>query len=249
MFRFAQSFLALLSVVAAISAGAAEENETKAALAHSQQLLLVTAGGWDNDHGTLTLWERAPGGRWRRVAEEMPVMLGRNGLAWGIGLHAQRPTKREGDGRAPAGLFELDRIYGRDAAAPSAHFPYTQMSELMLGIDDSQSRSYNRLLDGAQVPAAARDWKRAEKLRAANPMFRWCVTVKHNWEQRPAMGSCIYLHIWKAPGVATAGCTAMATESLARVVHWLDARKRPLLLQGPRDVPGLRGFIAEIEGR
>ena len=78
-----------------------------------------------------------------------------------------------------------------------------------------------------------RDWTRSEKLRPSIRRFRWLVEVKHNWEQQPEFGSCIYLHIWKAPGVATSGCTAMEEAALERVVRWLDARKRPLLVQLP----------------
>ena len=41
----------------------------------------------------------------------MAVSLGRTGLAWGLGLHpadpGQGPVKREGDGKAPAGVFAL----------------------------------------------------------------------------------------------------------------------------------------------
>jgi D-alanyl-D-alanine dipeptidase len=129
-------------------------------------------------------------------------------------------------------VFELARTYGRAAGAPSPHFPYQQLSAVMEGIDDSRSRFYNRLVDPAQV--RGRDWTRSEKVRRSNPMFRWLVEVKHNWEQKPELGSCIYLHVWKAPGVATSGCTAMEKAALARVVRWLDARQRPLLVQLPR---------------
>ncbi len=201
-------------------------------LARSGQLLVVTAPDWDADHGTLALFERTPSGDWRRAAPDVPVMLGRNGLAWGVGLHAERATKREGDGRSPAGLFELARIHGREARAPSLHFPYGQLSAVMEGIDDPSSRFYNRLVDPLQV--RGRDWTRSEQVRRSNPMFRWLVEVKHNWEQKPELGSCIYLHIWKAPGVATSGCTAMEESALTQVVRWLDARKRPLLVQLPR---------------
>lgn len=202
------------------------------AIAQSAELVVVTADDWRSNHGTLALLERDPARKWRAASSEVPVMLGRNGLAWGVGLHAQEPTKREGDGRSPAGVYEIAKVYGRDAKSPSPNFPYQQLSEAMEGIDDSQSRWYNRLVDALQM--RERDWKHSEKVRASNPMFRWCVEVKHNWQQRPGFGSCIYLHIWKAPGVATSGCTAMDAAALERIVRWLDTRKRPLLVQLPR---------------
>lgn len=222
---------ALFSLAAVTSGSGADAEELERALAGSRQLIIVTARGWSQNHGTMALFERAADRSWRRVSPDDPVMLGRNGLAWGVGLHSQRATKREGDGRAPAGVFELERIYGRDALAPSPHFAYQKLSATMEGIDDPESRYYNRLVDTAQIKD--RDWSSSEKVRVTNPMFRWCVEVRHNWQQQPHFGSCIYLHIWKAPGVATAGCTAMSEAALERVVRWLDARKRPLLVQLP----------------
>ena len=228
----------LLALFFALLVPPSQAAEIERALGASTQLIVVTARDWSQNRGTLALYERTADRTWRRVAADVPVMLGRNGLAWGVGLHTQLPTKREGDGRSPAGVFALERIYGRDPRAPSSHFPYRQLSATMEGIDDPRSRYYNRLVDAAQV--RDRDWTSSEKVRPANPMFRWCVEVRHNWQQRPGLGSCIYLHIWKAPGVPTSGCTAMSEDALARVVRWLDARQRPLLVQLPE--PELRAL-------
>ena len=235
-------------------------------IARSRQLIVVTASEWADDHGTLALYERTAADRpWQRLGPDVPVMLGRNGLAWGVGLHPpsqeatarqappsdarSRPAvaaKREGDGRAPAGVFELERVYGGAGAGPLRKFPYREISgDVLECVDDPQSRFYNRLVEPAQVPERERDWSRTETVRAANPMFRWLVEVKHNWEQRPGDGSCIWLHIWKAPGAPTSGCTAMDANALERLVHWLDARKRPLLVQMPR--AELRRLLPELQ--
>lgn len=206
----------------------------EAILADSSQAVVVRTRDWHDSRGTLALYERSTrqqAATWRRVSPEVPVMLGRNGLAWGIGRHPQRPTKHEGDGRSPAGVFELERTYGSSATPPTAHFPYEELSATMEGIDDPDSRYYNRLVDARRV--RVRDWKQSERVDPDNPMFRWCVEVKQNWQQRPGFGSCIYLHIWKGPGVPTSGCTAMSERDLRRIVAWLDARKRPLLVQLP----------------
>src|SRR6185312_489159 len=101
---------------------------------------------------------------WQRVSEEMPVMLGRNGLAWGIGIYAERATKREGDLRSPAGVFELEKIYGREEDSPNDRFPYQQRDDALEGIDDPRSRFYNRLVDPRQV--STRDWTHSERVHA-----------------------------------------------------------------------------------
>jgi D-alanyl-D-alanine dipeptidase len=241
-----KGWMAVLLALVPAAAFASDGSGMEAAIARSRQLIVVTSDRWSDNHGTLALLERGPGSQWRRVAADVQVMLGRKGLAWGVGLHPQPHTKREGDGKAPAGLFELDQIFGSDARPPSRQFQYQQLTETSEGIDDSASRWYNRLVDRAQLPERERDWTRSEKVRASNPIFRWVVTVKHNWQQQPELGSCIYIHGWQARGVATAGCTAMAAPDLERLVRWLDARKRPLLLQGPREEEAFRRVLATI---
>jgi L,D-peptidoglycan transpeptidase YkuD (ErfK/YbiS/YcfS/YnhG family) len=210
------------------------------AIARSRQLVVVAGRGWSDDHATVALYERhwnnkgrqQQRGTWKRVSPELPVMLGRNGLAWGVGLHRRDPTKREGDGCSPAGVFTLQCILGRDPATPSLNFPYQQLSATMAGIDDPDLRFYNRLIDLRQV--TAHEWTHEQKVRPQDPMFRWCVEVGQNSQQLPGFGSCVYLHIWRAPGVATSGCTAMSEGTMDHIVRWLDARKRPLLVQLPQ---------------
>jgi zinc D-Ala-D-Ala dipeptidase len=221
----------ILIMLTAATGLATTRNTIDSAIHGSGQLIVVSARSWSDNSGTLVLYERGKDGPWHHVSPKVPVMLGRNGLAWGIGLYGRQATKREGDGRSPAGVFELEATAGREPSAPTPRFPYQQLSATMEGIDDPDSRYYNRLVDVSQV--GDRDWRHSEKVRPDNPMFRWCVEVRHNWQQRPGFGSCIYLHIWKAPGTPTSGCTAMSERDLARVVRWLDARKRPLLVQLP----------------
>ena len=49
----------------------------------------------------------------------------------------------------------------------------------------------------------------------------------------PGGGSCIFLHVWRGPGTATAGCTAMPDAALQEVIVWLDADAAPVLVQLP----------------
>ncbi|MBA2586086.1 MAG: hypothetical protein H0U99_06335 [Chthoniobacterales bacterium] len=210
-------------------------HEAIPALAECDQLVVATAADWNATNASVALYERSAGGRWQKSGKAFSAMLGRNGLAWGIGLHGSWPSsaapKREGDNRSPAGVFAFEKIYSRGATRQNFHFPFSELSETFEGVDDSASRRYNRLFDSAQI--SERDWDSSEKIRGTNPLFRWLVDVKHNWEQFPGYGSCIYLHVWRGPGRPTSGCTAMAPESLERVVRWLDATKQPLLGQLP----------------
>ena len=48
-------------------------------------------------------------------------------------------------------------------------------------------------------------------------------------------GSAIFLHVWRAPGVPTEGCTAMAKNDLLTLIRWLKPAKFPHLIQVPID--------------
>jgi len=71
-------------------------------------------------------------------------------------------------------------------------------------------------------------------MRRDDDQYRWGVVVDHNAERETGCGSCVFLHIWEAPGKGTAGCTAMNSSSMEAVLRWLDAKERPVLVQLPR---------------
>jgi L,D-peptidoglycan transpeptidase YkuD (ErfK/YbiS/YcfS/YnhG family) len=50
---------------------------------------------------------------------------------------------------------------------------------------------------------------------------------------RRGRGSCIFLHIWRAAGSPTSGCTAMPAGDLETVVRWLDPARHPVVVQLP----------------
>ena len=171
------------------------------------------------------------------MGPQWTVTVGRPGLAWGIGIHGavrgDSPIKREGDGKAPAGVFPLVEAFGFEPAelAGVTRFPYRQITNALEGVDDPASRYYNRIVDPASLPT--RDWKSSERMRI--PPYRWGAVVGHNWKQEPGAGSCIFLHVWEGAGVATSGCTAMPEAEMLRLLRWLDDSKNPVLVQLPID--------------
>ncbi len=221
-----------------------EQTEAQAkVLAQSRQLLVVTTKDWNAVDGQLLRYERAAGQAWRPVGEKVPVVVGRNGLAWGRGLHgdpaglanASDPIKKEGDGRSPAGIFSLSSAFGyasREQAA-KVKLPYVQATKTLECVDDSQSLNYNRVLERGSV--AQPDWKSSEQMRRDDELYRWGVVVDHNANPPQAgCGSCIFLHIWQGAGKGTAGCTAMESARIEALLSWLDPQKKPLIVQLPR---------------
>ncbi|MBV9774420.1 MAG: L,D-transpeptidase family protein, partial [Gemmatimonadetes bacterium] len=210
-------------------------------VADARQLVVVTTDGWDELHGTLRRYERARrGGSWHAVGEPVRVVVGRSGLGWGTGVHAEAapegaPVKREGDGKAPAGAFRLGSAFGYAprAEVPWIRLPYIHSTESYRCVDDVKSAHYNRVVDSAAV---VKDWSgTVERMRLDTDQYRLGVIVEHNWgaQTRPGGGSCIFLHIWKGPDEGTAGCTAMQPADIEALLRWLDPARRPALVQLP----------------
>jgi L,D-peptidoglycan transpeptidase YkuD (ErfK/YbiS/YcfS/YnhG family) len=208
-------------------------------LAECKQMILVLTPRWKSISGRIQVFERSPTGRWMTVRRNFPCVVGRSGLGWGIGLHGTGadgdPQKREGDGRAPAGIFQLNTCMGLASAkpAPLIHFPYQQITAATEAVYDPKSRYYNRVIDRSTV--ARVDWASAERMLRPDGLYRWVVVVEHNWNSYPGFGSCIFLHLWLGEGIPTIGCTAMSLEDIKFLVHWLDANKHPLLVQLPEN--------------
>jgi D-alanyl-D-alanine dipeptidase len=173
---------------------------------------------------------------WQTKMLPFPVVIGKNGLGWGRGLHPPvrdgMPEKREGDGKSPAGVFQLSAVFGvlpLDSLMPLA-MPYVHITELLECIDDVKSNYYNQLVDNDTV--AAVDWNSSEKMLQIGEPYALGVFVDHNVAPPIAgAGSCIFLHIWKNASSSTVGCTAMSDEKLVELVGWLDRSTQPLLIQ------------------
>ncbi len=211
-------------------------------LVQSQQLVLVTTKDWNAVDGELRSYERAPDGKsWRAKEEPFAIAVGRNGMAWGKGMHGDPaalaksgdPIKKEGDGRAPAGVFNLSSAFGYAQQNAKVKLPYLQATAMSECVDDTRSAYYNRLVERNKI--ANPDWKSSEQMRRDDELYRWGVVVDHNANKPEAgAGSCIFLHIWSGAGKGTAGCTAMEPARIEELLSWLDPKKKPVLVQLPQ---------------
>ncbi|MBC7931901.1 MAG: hypothetical protein H7Z38_15175 [Rubrivivax sp.] len=229
--------LLLLSPAFALAQRPARKDKSETPLAGSRQLILVTTRDWDAPQGSLQRFERKSAkASWKPVGAAIPIVVGRSGLGWGAGLSAPAgdgPVKKEGDGKAPAGIFRLGPAFGYAPSAEASwlRMPYTPLAETIECVDDVASRQYNLIVDRRSVKDV--DWNSSERMRSIEG-YRWGVVVDHNAEPPVAgKGSCIFLHIWQAADKGTAGCTAMEQTSLEELMRWLDTMKRPMLAQLP----------------
>lgn len=204
--------------------------------AESRQVVLSVSAGWDQTRALLQAYERSWNtARWAPVGAPIEASLGRTGLAWGQGLHPAGlpgPEKREGDGKSPAGVFDLRLVTGYAKTSPAgSRMPYREATATLRCVDDASSPHYNQLADEAKTQ---KDWSSAEYMRRQDDLYRLVVWVGHNDAPvAPGGGSCIFLHLRSGPDATTAGCTAFEPEPMERLLRWLDPAARPVLVQLP----------------
>jgi hypothetical protein len=194
----------------------------------AQQIILVEAENFQSQSAILTCFEGE-----QIVCGPFKVNLGKSGLGWGIGAveiphAANEPLKYEGDKRAPAGIFYIGESFGYTPKPLSNKLPYLYSNKNLICVDQSSNIFYNQIIqrNGNE--------KSFEYMKRKDQQYRYGLYVKHNPNALQKRGSCIFLHIQKAPNHPTVGCTSMKEKNLKEIIRWLDKRKKPILIQLPK---------------
>lgn len=207
------------------------------------QVLVGIAPNWDSSHVTLTLFEKKGLGKktWKAQGPSWKGRLGKNGLVWGRGLHPRVPdnirTKREGDGRAPAGMFELGGAYGyAPDVKRSPLLPYRQITTRDMWYEDVNSPHYNQHRILPYEPRTAEEYR--AQMKQGDYAHSLKLFIEHNSRKTgitPGEGSSIFFHIWRRDGAApTAGCTTMSEANLKRLIAEIDPSKNPVYVLLPQ---------------
>jgi L,D-peptidoglycan transpeptidase YkuD (ErfK/YbiS/YcfS/YnhG family) len=204
-----------------------------------RQLIVGIAPSWNSLQGRLQLFRRDAQGQWQPVSEPVPVLFGKNGLAWGRGVEGTNEDglhKQERDGRAPAGVFNIGTIYTYDAALPpGADYPFHQVTTADAWVDDSGLPNYNKFVT-IPNPADPPAWFDKMKMRHGDFAYRWLVEIRHNADPPVSgAGSAIFFHIRRGESRPTSGCTTMAEPDLVRLITWLRAADHPQYVLLPWD--------------
>lgn len=205
------------------------------------QLVVVVNKHWDDTTARMRRYQRSSAeAPWEPVGVSVPVNLGRTGLAWGRSpLMEQKSekgdfaSKKEGDGRSPAGLFPFKQAFGHPG--PPNGYRATNLPFIPLHkqecVDDGKSEHYNTIVLPSEV--GGRTWSSAETMKIS--VYQMGLVVAHNCpDPVPGAGSCIFFHIQSGPGKPTAGCTSMTRSRMAELMLWLERDKHPLVLQLPK---------------
>lgn len=123
-------------------------------------------------------------------------------------------AKREGDGATPAGTHRLvGMLYRPDRLSRPADWALP-IGPSDLWSDDPRDEDYNLMV---RAPHGFGH----ERLRRSDPQYDLILITDWNWPHAdPGRGSAIFVHAWRRPGTATAGCIALARRDL----RWIAPR-------------------------
>lgn len=139
-----------------------------------------------------------------------PCAVGRAGIG---------EKRGEGDNITPTGQFPLRRVFYR---ADRIAEPETALDTHVIKpddgwCDDPECAEYNR-------PVKLPFFGSHEIMWREDGLYDVVVELGFNDAPPvPGKGSCIFLHVWRGSGEATAGCVALARENLLEVLKEADA--------------------------
>lgn len=209
----------------------------------AKQLVIVVGKDWDSSEAHVFLCEKLDS-QWKQIGPIYEAVVGKKGMVlqdanqpFTIPIGGIPVTKVEGDMKAPVGLFKLGSMLGYAPELPfKTSWKYQQITETLQGVDDPRSKHYNQLVDVQGMPVSLIDWKSHEVMKRKDWLYKWLIVVLSNEKNAPRKGSMVFMHVWRAKGKGTAGCTALAEEDLLSVFKWLDPVKNPLIVQMPSSV-------------
>ncbi len=216
----------------------------------ARRLVVVATDGFDSNDAQIATFVRETGeASWRQVGSSEPARVGRAGVGWGYTFRnfarADEPLKREGDKRAPAGLFRLGATFGDGLGAGAGHMQLTDGQHFC--VDDTASESYSEIVPLDTVSEGTS----GEKMWAID-LYRRGIVVDYPTSREAKSGSCIFIHVWRTPDTPTAGCVAASEETVKRLQDWTQVAEGGVYLaivpQGAAARLGLQNLSPDFRG-
>jgi L,D-peptidoglycan transpeptidase YkuD (ErfK/YbiS/YcfS/YnhG family) len=193
-----------------------EMNSTN--IGESTQIVFVTTTKSASSSASI-YWVEMISGKWILVDGPLPANIAGGGFA----LPGE---KREGDNKAPSGVFHLGTTFGYGLQV-NTKMPYRQVLEDDFWVDDVESPFYNGMVRGKP------DAKSFEIMKRDDGLYKYGVVIEYNTGPIiKGYGSAIFLHIWKGLNEPTTGCVSLSEESIQRLLSWLDPAKNPIVVMG-----------------
>lgn len=174
------------------------------------QAIVVEADGLKAD---ITLWEKVA--QWQKIYQVRGI-LGRSGLA-------KPDEKREGDGKTPQGVYALKRAFGYDKSFDTK-LDYRQVTKSDLWVDDPKASDYNQWVKTTNAASF-------ETLRREDDLYEMALVIEYNTD--PVIngnGSAIFMHVWRNYYKPTAGCVALSSRNLRKILAKLNPTHKPVII-------------------
>jgi L,D-peptidoglycan transpeptidase YkuD (ErfK/YbiS/YcfS/YnhG family) len=146
----------------------------------------------------------------------IPVALGRAGI---------KADKREGDGGTPRGRFHPLRLWWRAdrMPRPKTSLPVRRIGPNDAWCEDPHDRRYNRSFGRTATEPG-------DRLRRADALYDLIIEIDHNTRPRVAgRGSAVFIHVARPAFAPTAGCVALRSHDLQRLLSRLSSKTRILI--------------------
>jgi L,D-peptidoglycan transpeptidase YkuD (ErfK/YbiS/YcfS/YnhG family) len=187
-------------------------------IGESTQIVFVTTTKLVSSSASI-YWVEMISGKWILVDGPLPANIAGGGFAL-------PDEKREGDNKAPSGIFRLGTAFGYGLEG-NTKMPYHQVSEDDFWVDDIESPFYNRMVRGKP------DARSFEIMKRDDDLYKYGVVIEYNTSPIiKGHGSAIFLHIWKGLKEPTTGCVSLSEESVRHLLSWLDPAKNPIIVMG-----------------
>lgn len=134
-----------------------------------------------------------------------------------IGRSGVTASKREGDGGTPIASMRLlsGFVRGERVRLPKTGLAMARISGDMLWCDEPKHAAYNRLVKAPFKPSH-------EEMKRADGLYDICLVMDWNITSRKRHGgSAIFFHLIKPGYQPTAGCVAVSTRDMKRLLPHL----------------------------
>jgi L,D-peptidoglycan transpeptidase YkuD (ErfK/YbiS/YcfS/YnhG family) len=158
-----------------------------------------------------------PGSRSRGVLLAGPLVI-----AVALGRAGVRANKLEGDGATPRGRFRPTRLWWRADRHPRPRtlLPVNRISPDLAWCEDTTDRRYNRPFRRSAGELGDRLWR-------DDRLYDFVVEIDHNTRPRVAgRGSAVFFHVARPDRSPTAGCVALGTADLRRLLARIGPKTR-----------------------
>ncbi|MCW2562567.1 MAG: hypothetical protein QOD59_2711 [Mycobacterium sp.] len=157
----------------------------------------------------IDVFQRTAAG-WEAVRAGIPAHVGANGMA---------AETHDGNMATPLGIYTLDFAFGT-APNPGGGLQYVQVGHDHWWDGDMKSPTYNtmQVCKKAQCPFDTSPDSGTENLDI--PQYAHAVVMGVNKARVPGNGGAFFMHT--TDGGATAGCVAMADDTLVEIMRWLQ---------------------------